>query len=82
MSDNRKSPAEFCSSTRIVNLIERQIAELTENLSRFEKVKKIALLENELTVESGELTPTLKVKRRVVEEKYRDIIEKIYTNAL
>jgi len=76
-----KSPVEFCAHPRIVNLIERQVAELTENLSRFEKVKKIALLENELTVESGELTPTLKVKRRVIEEKYREIIEKIYTKA-
>jgi long-chain acyl-CoA synthetase len=76
-----KTPAEFCTHPRIVNLIERQVAELTENLSRFEKVKKIALLENELTIESGELTPTLKVKRRVIEEKYRKIIEKIYIDA-
>jgi long-chain acyl-CoA synthetase len=73
--------AEFCSHPRIINLIERQIAELTENLSRYEKVKKIALLENELTIESGELTPTLKVKRRVVDEKYREIIKRIYSDA-
>ncbi len=76
-----KSPTEFCIHPRIVDLIERQIGELTKNLSRYEKVKKIALLENELTVESGELTPTLKVKRRVVEEKYRTVIEKIYADA-
>ena len=42
------------------------------------KVKKIALLENELTIEGGELTPTLKVKRRVIDEKYRDVIEQLY----
>jgi long-chain acyl-CoA synthetase len=41
-------------------------------------VKKIALLEKELTVEGGELTPTLKIKRRVVEEKYKDVIDRIY----
>ena len=76
-----KSPAEFCVHPRIIDLIERQIAELTKNLSHYEKVKKIALLENELTVESGELTPTLKVKRRIVEEKYRAVIEKIYVDA-
>jgi long-chain acyl-CoA synthetase len=75
------TPAEFCSHPRITNLIERQISELTENLSQYEKVKKIVLLENELTVESGELTPTLKVKRRVVDEKYSEIIERIYINA-
>lgn len=73
-----KSPEEFCQSPQIVNLLERQIAELTADLSKFEKVKKIALLENEMTIESGELTPTLKIKRRVVEEKYKDLIEKIY----
>ena len=73
--------AEFCSHPRIIDLIERQVAELTEKLSRYEKVKKIALLQNELTVESGELTPTLKVKRRVIDEKYSEIIEAIYLDA-
>ena len=76
-----KTPAEFCAHPKIINLFERQIAELTKNLSKFERVKKIALLENELTVEGGELTPTLKVKRRVIDEKYRVVIEKIYADA-
>jgi len=76
-----KTPAEFCTHPRIIDLIMRQINELTADLSQYEKVKKIALLENELTVEGGELTPTLKVKRRVVDEKYADVIEKIYAGA-
>ncbi len=76
-----RTHAEFCSHPRIINLIERQIAELTASLSRYEKVKKIVLLENELTIEGGELTPTLKVKRRVIDKKYREIIEKIYIDA-
>ena len=54
---------------------------MTRELAKYEKVKKIALLENELTVEGGELTPTLKVKRRVVDEKYKAVIEKIYEEA-
>jgi long-chain acyl-CoA synthetase len=74
-----KTPAEFCAHPRIIDLFERQVEELTHDLSKFEKVKKIALLENELTVEGGELTPTLKVRRRIVDEKYKDIIEKIYS---
>ena len=78
---NLKTPAEFCRSPRIVDLIERQIVELTASISNYEKVKRIALLENELTVDGGELTPTLKVKRRVVNEKYAEIIEKIYIDA-
>jgi long-chain acyl-CoA synthetase len=78
---NLKTPEEFCQSPRIVNLFERQVEGLTKDLSQYEKVKKIAILENELTVEGGELTPTLKVKRRVVDEKYKDTIEKIYTDA-
>ncbi|MGI9035439.1 MAG: AMP-dependent synthetase/ligase [Pyrinomonadaceae bacterium] len=73
-----KTPAEFCVHTRIIDLIERQIAGLTANLSKFERIKKIVLLENELTVEGGELTPTLKIKRRVVDEKYKKAIENIY----
>jgi long-chain acyl-CoA synthetase len=51
---------------------------MTAGLSQFEKVKKFALLERELTVDSGELTPTLKVRRRIVDELYRDLIDEIY----
>ncbi|MGI8467082.1 MAG: AMP-dependent synthetase/ligase [Pyrinomonadaceae bacterium] len=76
-----KTPAEFCAHPRIIDLIERQIAGLTQNLSKFEKIKKIALLENEFTVKSGELTPTLKIKRRVIDEKYSGVIEKIYSDS-
>ncbi len=73
-----KTPAEFCRSEKILDLFERKVAEATQNLSQFEKVKKIALIENELTVENGELTPTLKVKRRVVDELYRSTIDALY----
>ena len=76
-----KTSREFCENSRIINLLEREVEKLTNNLSQYEKVKKIALLENELTVEGGELTPTLKVKRRVVDEKYKSEIDKIYANA-
>jgi long-chain acyl-CoA synthetase len=73
-----KTAVEMCRNPRIIDLIERQIEAATKNLSRFEKVKKVALLENELTVDGGELTPTLKIKRRVVEEKYKKVIDRIY----
>jgi len=70
--------SEFCRHPRIIDLFERQIAARTQNLAQFEKIKRIALLDQELTVEGGELTPTLKVKRRVVDEKYRNVIDGIY----
>ena len=76
-----KTPAEFCRHPRIIDLIQRQVDSVTEDLSRFERVKRIALLERELTVEGGELTPTLKVKRRVVDEKYKDVIDRLYAEA-
>ena len=72
---------EFCRHPRIINLYERQIAARTQNLAQFEKIKRSALLDQELTVEGGELTPTLKVKRRVVDQKYRDVIDRIYADA-
>jgi len=77
---NIKSPAEFCADQKIHDLFERQVAETTKGLAQFESVKKIALLENEFTVEGGELTPTLKIKRRVIDEKYKDVIDGIYGN--
>ena len=63
---------------RILDLFQRQVDARTQDLAQYEKVKRIALLENELTIEGGELTPTLKVKRRVVDEKYKDVIDRIY----
>ncbi len=75
------SHAELCKHARIIDLFLRQIAGLTTDLAQYERVKKVALLENELTIESGELTPTLKVKRRVVDEKYRDVVDALYAEA-
>ncbi len=54
------------------------MTETTQGLAQYESVKKIALMENEFTVEGGELTPTLKIKRRVIDEKYKDVIDGIY----
>jgi long-chain acyl-CoA synthetase len=73
-----RTPAELCKHPRIINLFERQVEALTPDLAQYERVKRIALLENELTIEGDELTPTLKVKRRVVDEKYRDVIDRLY----
>jgi long-chain acyl-CoA synthetase len=75
------SRAELCKHPRIIDLFQRQIAGLTPDLAQYERVKKVALLENELTIAGGELTPTMKVKRRVVDEKNRETIDALYAEA-
>ena len=75
---NLISREDFCHDARILDLFARQIAARTGNLAQYEKIKRIALLDHEFTAESGELTPTLKVKRRVIDEKYQGVIDKIY----
>ncbi|HEX7997468.1 MAG TPA: long-chain fatty acid--CoA ligase [Pyrinomonadaceae bacterium] len=76
-----KTPAELCRHPRIIDLFERQIEQHTSELAQYERVKRIALLENEFSIDGGELTPTLKVKRRVIDEKYRDVIDRLYEEA-
>ena len=73
-----KTTSEFCESDRINDLFRRQIDKATTGLAQFETVKKFTLLEHEMTVEGGELTPTLKVKRRVVDKKYKGMIDAMY----
>jgi long-chain acyl-CoA synthetase len=75
------SRTELCQHPRIIDLFLRQIGGLTPDLAKYEQIKAIALLENEFTIEGGELTPTLKVKRRVIDEKYRAIIDRLYEEA-
>ena len=72
------SPKELLEEPRIVDLIDRQVAKYTAELSQYEKIKAVTLLGRELTVENGELTPTLKVRRRIVVEKYKDLIDRMY----
>jgi len=61
-----------------VKLVQREVSRLTSTLHDYERVRKVALLPEEFSIDGGELTPTLKVKRRVVDEKYRDVIESLY----
>jgi long-chain acyl-CoA synthetase len=63
---------------RAVAAVRGEVARLTPHLADYERIKGVALLPNEFTVDGGELTPTLKVRRRFVEEKYRDVIDALY----
>jgi long-chain acyl-CoA synthetase len=66
-------------STEVQRLIREEIQRLSDGLADYEKVRRFALLDHELTMEGGELTPTLKLKRRIVLEKYKDVIEGLYS---
>lgn len=75
----KMSPGEYCSDPRVIDLIERQVAAATKGLAKYETVKKIALIEKEMTVDGGELTPTLKLRRRIIDEKYKPVIDQVYS---
>lgn len=69
---------EIVNKDQIINFYKEKIKELQEHLSDYEKVKKFTLMPAEFEINTGEITPTLKVKRNVVLTKYADIIEKMY----
>ncbi len=68
----------FHQNPKIKELIRGNIAEVNRQLASFESIKNFAILPEEFTVESGELTPSLKVKRKVVDQKYNDLINELY----
>jgi long-chain acyl-CoA synthetase len=73
-----EDPAELASNDAIRKAIETHVETINEKFARVEQVKKIAILPHDLSQESGELTPTLKVKRAVVAQKHEGEIEALY----
>jgi long-chain acyl-CoA synthetase len=71
------SHAELCRDAKVIKLVQTEIIALTASLAEYERVRRIALLPEEFTIDSGALTPTLKVKRRVVDQEYGDQIEEL-----
>jgi long-chain acyl-CoA synthetase len=72
------STGSLLADPKIVDLMQRQVNKYTSDLARWETIKKVALLENEMTCESEELTPTLKPRRSVIEKKYASVIDRLY----
>jgi long-chain acyl-CoA synthetase len=64
--------------TDVINLFQHTVDAVNVTLAPFEAIKRFALLPSEFTIAGGELTPTMKVKRRVVEERWRTVIEGLY----
>jgi len=73
--------AELLELADVQAKMEREVMGTLRDLAKFETPKKVLLLENDFTIESGELTPTLKVKRRVIEKRYKDQIDAAYASA-
>ncbi|MCB0365145.1 MAG: long-chain fatty acid--CoA ligase [Bdellovibrionaceae bacterium] len=63
---------------RVKELIRDAIADVNSQLSSFETIKNFAVLPHDFTVESGELTPSLKVRRRFCDEKFKDVLDRLY----
>jgi long-chain acyl-CoA synthetase len=72
------SNAEMVKNERVFNRIMKEVDLYNEDFAQYEKVKKIILVPTEWTVESEEMTPTMKVKRRVIKENYKSEIEGLY----
>jgi len=70
--------AELVARPDVRELYQAVVDEVNRNLAQFERLKRFALLPEELSIERGELTPTMKVRRKVVEERYRSVIETMY----
>jgi long-chain acyl-CoA synthetase len=72
------SKEEIIKHPDILKLYRERIDERTKGLGQVEKVKKFVLLPQEFSQETGELTPTMKIKRKIISSKYKDIIDSIY----
>ena len=73
-----KPYAEVVGSDAARAMVQHYIDELNKDLNRWETIKKFTILDRDLTVEDGEMTPSLKLKRKVVEESYRDLLDAMY----
>ncbi|MFC9693021.1 AMP-dependent synthetase/ligase [Kribbella sp. NPDC056951] len=73
-----KSYAEIVTSPAAQAMVQGYVDELNAGLNRWETIKKFAILDRDLTVESGEMTPSLKLKRKYVETQYADVLDGLY----
>jgi long-chain acyl-CoA synthetase len=75
------SREELVHHPEVIALIQAEVDRINQQFSQFERVKKFILLPKEWTIEGGELTPTLKLKRRVILQQYQEAIDALYAEA-
>jgi long-chain acyl-CoA synthetase len=78
-ADAPKEHVELVNYPAAIKIVQRDISDLTASLADYERIRRVALLPNEFSIDGGELTPTLKVKRKVIDERYGDLIEGLYS---
>jgi long-chain acyl-CoA synthetase len=76
------SNAELAAHPRAYALIENEVSRLTAHVAQYENIKRFALLPDDFTFDSGSLTFTMKLKRRVVEKQFNDLIAKLYSDVV
>lgn len=72
------SNAEIVSNERVIKRIQREVDEINERFGNWEKVKRFELTPDIWSIDDGHLTPTMKLRRKIILEKYKDLYEKIY----
>jgi len=70
--------AQCAENQQIINQIQKDIDRYNEQFGKWEKIKKFELTPDVWSIDAGHLTPTMKLKRKVIKEIYKDLIEKIY----
>lgn len=68
---------ELCENPHVIKRVQRDAVELTREMNDYERVKRVYLLPREFSIDKGEMTPTLKIKRGVIDEKYEEAIDEI-----
>ena len=74
-----KDHVELSKLPEAIKLVQQDTSKLTSSLVDYERIRRVALLPHEFSIDGGELTPTLKVKRKVIDERYGDLIEELYS---
>ncbi len=72
------SPAALAKNEKVIEMVQGVLDDVNENYAQVERIKKFAILDHDLSQETGELTPTLKVKRNVVYKEYEEIFDSLY----
>ena len=73
-----KDPRDLTQLKQIYEMLEEELAQFQRKLASYERVRKFTILEKPFTIEDGEMTPSLKLKRKVIEQRYSDLIEEMY----